>query len=167
MTISEKRLEIITGYIGIKEIPPNQGWYDKNFENEMIKVGWRKGWSWCCLLDERVTRLAYSLLYPDDFHVQEVLKSLYSPNSQRTFNNFQSHAENYNFYEISAVPFPGSTVIWKLGEMKGHTATVKEAHNGLITVIGGNQSDMVREKNELTKASKNKEILGYINWLDL
>lgn len=62
MTIQEAIAKIACSYVGIKEIPQNKGWKNKDFEKKMRKMGWRAGQAWCMYFVKLVLIEAYELL---------------------------------------------------------------------------------------------------------
>jgi len=153
ITLSEIVVKTAINYVGIKEIPGNKGWKNSIFEKLMIIIGkWRKGDAWCCDFAHLVWHQAYK-----EYELStKIIDKLFSPNSQRTFRNFN----NYNKTMISNIPSPGSIGILKYGRVYGHTFIVESIIDELsYKTIEGNFKDMVKRN---TRNLKDKRLLGFI-----
>lgn len=94
-------IEIAKKYIGQTEKPGNMGFNDAVFEKKMQAVGFQKGQAWCSYSAELFFREAL----PEK---DTELSKLFDASAVKTFKNFEAAG-----YEISAVPVPGSLVIWQ------------------------------------------------------
>jgi hypothetical protein len=136
-------INVANGILGIKEIPPNRGFDNKEFEKEMKALcGWRAGQAWCAYTAEYVWRKAYTNVYGDVY--DNILKRLFSANSQQTYKNF-SQSE---MFMTGNEPKLGALVIWKHKGISGHTAAAVihiNYHNETYVTIEGNKGDMIKE----------------------
>jgi hypothetical protein len=150
--IHQDIIEIAKSYVGIKEIPENQGWDNKEFEQKMKQVGWQKGQAWCAYLGELIYKEAYAEL-PD---LLVTLNKLFSANSQQMFRNF-AHSHDW---ETGRYPKLGAIVVWKLGHTKGHTGIVTNFDDLVMYTVEGNAGNMVKERRR--HYQEDNQILGYI-----
>lgn len=134
---------IAKSYVGQKEKPNNSGFWNLRTEEEMKKVGWHKGDSWCCFAAEMIWKQAYAD-HPD---VLAVIKELFSGLSTATFANFKRHEEQLKalgkepFFHVSDTPVPGAVVIFKHGDgPSGHTGVVVDIapRSKLFATVEGN-----------------------------
>lgn len=134
-------IKVANNYLGLKEIPQNQGFQDKQFEAKMVQIGWRKGWAWCAMFAKLVWNEAYFSLYGEE-KAKYAIKN-FSPNSQKTFRNFQG-----NDFKSYPKPKEGAIVIWKHEGSKGHTGIVVNVDSLTwnFTSIEGNSGDKVNKK---------------------
>jgi len=152
-------------YIGKKEKPKNSGFYDSEFESDMIKLGeWQTGFAWCACFAQMIFRK----VYPEK---TEVLRKLFSPSTRDTFTNFKAAG-----YTITQKPMVGSLVIWasyKGGKMlpTGHAGIVSEVINEKVfksvegnTAAGGSRNgDRVAEHTRTTDIKPNGlNVMGFI-----
>lgn len=97
--------EIAQGFLGKKEIPGNQGWEDKEFEEVMITVGWKNGQAWCAFAAEYVWRLAYSRY---NALIHNEVAELFSAGAVQTWNNF-----NKAGWQCNNKPATGALAVWQ------------------------------------------------------
>jgi hypothetical protein len=160
--ISKLRKNILArakSFVGIKEIPPNQSFNNKEFQNLMASVGWRTGWAWCCLFSELVWKLGYEDTFGKRADVNKLLSKLFSANSQATFLSF-SEAPEFN---ISEQPEPADIGIYKSGNITGHTIIVADNIEYTdIRTVEGNASDKVNELTRKITGWGNYQLMGFI-----
>ena len=162
MDITELRNNILNSarsIIGIKEIPPNMGFENKEFEKSMRSAGWRPGMAWCALTGELVWRMGYGYTYPAG-RVDEIiirLNKLFSANAQATYIGFQD-----SIFTVSQTPEPGDIGIYKKpNTIFGHMVIVEEVGEKIRT-IEGNSGDMVRKQIRTISGWGNYELMGFI-----
>src|SRR3989304_1120768 len=122
--------DIAFSYIGKKEIPGNMGFEDKNFENEMLSVGWQKTYAWCILFCELVWKKAMPAW-------AGYFDKMFSASVMQTWNNFKK--TDYN----SLTPIVGAIAIWqKYSKGKptgfGHAGIVTEIYAQSFATVEGN-----------------------------
>jgi hypothetical protein len=62
LTIQQAIVRIASKYTGIKEIPQNRGWKNKDFEKKMKAIGWKAPQSWCMYFVKLVLIEAYEAI---------------------------------------------------------------------------------------------------------
>jgi len=122
--------DIAFSYIGKKEIPCNMGFEDKNFEDEMLSVGWQKTYAWCILFCELVWKKAMPAW-------AGYFDKMFSASVMQTWNNFKK--TDYN----SLTPIVGAIAIWqKYNKGKptgfGHAGIVTEIYAQSFATVEGN-----------------------------
>ena len=160
------RNEVVTFaevFIGQKEIPPNLGFEDKNFERHMLEVGWHPGNAWCALTAELIWKIGYKAQYIADeimqAEINKILSRLCSANSQATYRNFDRSDE----FEVSMIPERGDIGVFKSGKTTGHTVIVREVLSPVeIVTVEGNSGDCVQSLSRLSAGWGNYELMGYI-----
>ena len=157
--LKESVLKQLHHYLDSEELPPNQGFKNKELERKMIDVGWRAGMEWCALFGEMVWTNAYLDVYG---YIPEEFPKLFSANSQQTYKNFAKVGWNTDHSE----PTMGCLVIWKSkdkGSVKGHVDICEVPDLHRVKVIGGNVSDGVRSKVKALVGYGNYELLGFVH----
>lgn len=114
-------------YVGQEEIPGNQGFKDKKFEELMKLTGWRQGQAWCAYFVE----LVWTQCGQD--------ASLFSGSAVQTWRNF----ENSDKYVCSDIPDVGDIIIWQMyrngkAAWTGHAGIVIAIDNGVLVTVEGN-----------------------------
>lgn len=142
---------------GQKEIPGNQGFYDKHFESEMMHLGgFMKGYPWCMCFAKRCYILGYNDFgYHEGNPIFHDIKEFMTPSARQTLENFKN-AEGWVF---SKKPKEGALAIWihyKNGAptWQGHAGIVKSWNYKRVSTVDGNTNDhggregyVVAEKN--------------------
>lgn len=157
--LQEIVLSTLHHYLDSEEIPPNQGFKNKELERRMIDAGWKPGMEWCALFSEMVWRFAYEEVYG---RVPEEFDKLFSANSQQTYKNFTKAGWNTDPTE----PTMGCLVIWRnkeKGSIKGHVDLCEVPDLNRVKVIGGNVSDGVRRKVKSLAGYGNYDLLGFVH----
>lgn len=153
LAIVIKIIETAKNYVGQKELPPNAGFKDKYLTEKMIKIGWKKGWHWCCLFAKLVFKESYSAIYGDNSEQVNSIVKLFSANSQQTYRNFEKKGLT------GKEPRPGAVMILKYKGVSGHTGIVTEVRGeGYFMTVEGNNKDMVRE---VLRSTTNPSLLGF------
>lgn len=168
-------LKIAESYEGEKEIKGNQGFENKDFEEQMIAVGWEKGYAWCSLFTELVWRLAYGQL---DSTIADEVEELFSASAVKTYSNFAN-----SDWTVSKQPKRGAIAIWQTyrkgkKHWSGHAAIVQSWQDSkegkLLWTIDGNSNSITgaREGIEVAtvvrplsfeKKNNGKVLLGFIH----
>ena len=170
--LTDKIVEIAKSYVGQKEIPPNKGFEDKDFEQKMRKAGWWASAAWCVIFTKLVWKEAYKAVYSDSMDDQmltvilSTISSNIKPNSQDTIKQ----VEKFKDFVLSKEPVVGSIVIWRKTATSGHAAiVVKVINSKTIETVEGNtneegsrEGDQVALKKRSTVSKKGWEIMGYI-----
>jgi len=167
--INESIAKIAAGYVSQKEKPGNSGFYDEEFEQKMIAVGWRKHYAWCAFFVELVWREAYGKV---NSVIECDLRELFSPSAVDTFYNFKRN-DTYGKY-VSKKPVVGSLICWRYGDgWQGHIGIVEKIEGKeLITIEGNTNSQGGREGIEVARkrrllnfdfANNKLNLLGFIN----
>jgi hypothetical protein len=175
--VSELKKEIVTvakKYNGLKEIPGNQGFYDKAFEQRSKQAGFQKGFAWCMIACEVFLIEAIENIekkYGKDLtKLKNEVKTEITPSTIGTWNNFK---ESVSFLRLTANPLPGDIVIWV------NTASRGTGHAGIVigvlsngsfqTIEGNTNNDGSREGNQIAIKSrlverdgKGLDVLGFI-----
>lgn len=160
--------EIASSYIGIKEIPPNKGWNNKEFERKMLAIGWQVDWAYCALFAKLCT---IEYLSQFDSTKIDVISPLFSPMATVTYNRFKKAGY------ASQTPSLNTLVVWqhyKDGEPQptGHMGVLKSFDNSILNTIDGNtnvagsrEGDGFYEKNRTIKENvvNGLKFLGFIN----
>jgi hypothetical protein len=163
--------EIAAQYIGIKEIPNNMGWDNKEFERKMIDVGWTLGWAYCALFAKLCTLEFLAQFDSAKFLQTDVLSPLFSPMATVSYNRFKKAGYT------AEMPGLNTLVVWQHyenGEPQptGHMAILKSFENGNLNTIDGNtnlagsrEGDGIYEKNRTLKENviTGLKFLGFIN----
>lgn len=147
MDYKKLQADIITAaekYVGIKEVPGNQGWFSekypnfaKEFEEAMKSHGFNYGQAWCAYFGEHVWAEVY-----DAVGLASEIDKYFSGSARRTLAKFKE-AEGW---QTGLVPVPGAIAIWKRmkggkATWQGHVGIVKEVKDGHMITIEGNTND--------------------------
>ena len=158
-------IETAARYVGQKEKPGNQGFYDPIFDAKMRSVGFVNGAPWCMFF----VMLCVKETYPDRW---EVLKKLFSGSCLKTLNNFKKAG-----YIILTHPEPNTICIWQHGSSSnGHTAVCGSGADaaagstfstieGNTNAVGGREGEEVAHKirhNSNVPISKGLWVRGFI-----
>ena len=165
--LQESVLKLLHFYLDSEEIPPNQGFKNKDLERKMIDIGWKPGMQWCALFGEMIWTEAYLDVYG---RIPEEFPKLFSANSQQTFKNFIKAGWSTSDDQ----PTPGCLVVWredKKGSVAGHVdlCEVTDVYNPAtklpvrMKVIGGNVSDGVRRKTKYSDKHGSYKLLGFVH----
>lgn len=152
-------------YIGEEETFQNKSFLNKNFEDELKKIGWYQGAEWCSFFGKKI--------YLDTLRgkQKELASKLMSGSSQQTWQNFIN--DKSGFFVISNSPKKGALVIWqsKKDTTRGHVGIVTKYKNGYFETVEGNtntngsQGIVSKKKYNLIeelKQNKNLKLLGFI-----
>ena len=156
----KKILKEAQKYIGQKEIQPNKGWQNKQFQSLMEKVGWQSGWDYCVLFTKLV------LLKTLKGKKQSAAAKLFNASSQTTWQNLKKY-EHLGLYQITDKAKPGSIAFYKhmQKEWRGHADIVIRADKDTYTVVSANGSVGVETKiRNYTFASNTFRLLGFVNF---
>ena len=171
MSIAEKIVKVARGFVGQKEIKGNQGFYDKEFDEKMISVGFRLGNAWCSYFAELVWVDAYS----DNADMLKLIKRNFSGSSYRTWQNFKELGMDSKEAKV------GSVVIWRKKKggvytTLGHVGIVTEVHDdyfvsveGNTNVVGSREGDVVAEKKRSYNWNKDRglELTAFIEPIEI
>ena len=154
-------LETAKQYIGIREIPENQGWEDKAFEERMESLGWKNGWAWCSLF----AKLVWLESLPEP--LRHDAEKMISPGALQTWRNALAFG-----WKTGSVPMTGAIAIWEHRsngkyDGKGHAgicASETYVRNsggqvflsieGNTNEAGGREGDCVAQKERRIKTLK-------------
>lgn len=154
MEMKDIIISVAENFVGIQELPPNLGFTDKEFEEAMIEVGWRKRSPWCAWFAELVWEISYWIKYESD-EIQALLVSLFSANSQQTYRNFEKSKQ----FITSQKPRLGAIAVYGWDEVRGHTiAAVTDYTSKEFHTIEGNQNDRVKKH----KRKYTSQLKGFI-----
>lgn len=152
---NKKIIEIAQSYVGMQEIPGNNGFLDKSFEKKMKAVGWQMKFAWCSLFAELVAKEAFS---GDTAKLAE-LDTLFSASAVATWSNFAGSKK----YKTSKVPKPGSLVIWKSSmTWTGHVGIIESVEKGgqwLIVIEGNGNPNGGREGTHVVRKRRKLDII--------
>lgn len=137
MEIGEKIALTASNFVGQTEIKGNLGFNDRQFEEMMKAVGWKRGEAWCAYFAELIWKLA-NVQEPA---VNEELSKLFSGSTVQTWKNFLN-SQWLNAEE----PVKGAVAIWqkyKNGEAQwsGHAGIVVEMEGNKFFSVEGNTND--------------------------
>lgn len=138
--------EIARLFVGIQEIPGNQGWKEDKFipkslvlGQKMNAVGWQKGWAWCMLFAQVISEL-----YLTQFDTTQinVFRKLFTPGAIATFNNFKREYPKM----ISNSPSENCIAIWQRytnnkATWQGHAGLYVSLKKNSLTTIDGNTNN--------------------------
>jgi hypothetical protein len=124
-------------FLGQKEIPGNQGFYDKDFD-ALIRhfTTFKNGHAWCVYFCWLCWQLTYN-----DFSISfEIAKAEFSGGAVRTYRNFKEIGWT------SKEPGVGSIAIWQkykdgVATSSGHAAIVEYWNESYIFTVDGNTND--------------------------
>jgi hypothetical protein len=127
--------KLAESYVGQQEVPGNEGWYDKRFQELMEATGWEFGQAYCAYFCELIWRQAYARY--NSVLGYEVEK-LFSGGAMRTWNNFSK-----SDYQTDNKPATGAVVIWqnyKAGRphWTGHAGIVTKVDEAYFHTVEGN-----------------------------
>jgi hypothetical protein len=133
-------------HIGFREIPGNQGFRDKLFEERMREIsGWYKGAAWCAFFVELMWREVYRQI---DENIDKELEELFSASATKTWDNFLNSPR----WIASKYPVRGSVVIWQKyyngkPNWRGHAALLVEklSSEKIKTIEGNTNTEGSRE----------------------
>lgn len=145
-------------YVGIKEITPNKGFEDKDFEEKMRNAGWRTNDPYCAGFVKMV------MLEVTKGDANAFVKKNMTASAKGTYNNL---IKKNDFCEKISSPEPGCLVCYD-----GHIEFCESVNsNGTITSISGNSifddgsQGVVRKTRTKGKGLNDKEpLLGYIKF---
>ncbi len=147
-------------YLGQKEIQPNKGWQNRNFQSLMEKIGWQSGWDYCVLFTKLV------LLKTLKGKKKKAVAKLFNASSQTTWQNLKKF-EYLGLYKISNKAKVGSIAFYKhmQKEWRGHADIVIEANQDNFKVVSANGSVGVETKTrKYTFNSHTFRLLGFVNF---
>jgi hypothetical protein len=149
MEIQNEIVKVADKYVGIKEVPGNNGWinekypeFAKQFEEDMKSHGFSYGQAWCAYFGELVWAEVY-----DKIGLASDMDKYFSGSARRTLAKFKASDD----WETGLVPVVGAIVVWKRmkngnAKWQGHVGIVKEIHDGyMLTVEGNTNSSGSRE----------------------
>lgn len=108
--------------IGQREIPPNKGFVNPDFEAALRAVGWQTGWAWCAMACKRWWSLAYQETLPE---MLKDVQDCFSPAVQATERRFRRTFPQC----VSQAPALGALAVF-------HSGSTAKGHIGVVTVIG-------------------------------
>ena len=152
--IENKIIELAKADIGIKEIPGNQGWYNKKFQTYMEACGWRMGQAWCSLWCEKIWKEAYAEVNPVFL---PTLDHLFDAGAQKTYRNFLNDID----FVVDKHCVPGAVVIWShyqngVETWQGHAGIVinEVCQHEFDTIEGNTNSQGGREGIEVAQKKR-------------
>jgi hypothetical protein len=165
--------KIAAQFVGIQEIPNNQGWKDEFLSHLMESVGFQKGWAWCALFAQVCTEL---YLAQFDSSLINKYRKCFSPSAVSTYNNFKKHYPDM----VSSSPEKNAIIVWqkyKDGKQtaQGHEGIFCKFNQGWVTSIDGNTNEagsregdgVYRKMRDITTNKQNGLVfLGFINFPD-
>lgn len=172
--LNQEIAKVAKKYVGNTEISGNKGFENKEFEELMTAVGWRKDQAWCAYFTELVWKEAYNNIFNDP-NINKSLDILFSAGAVATFNNFRRSE-----FFTSDTPCIGSLVIWQtfrrnVPHWTGHAGIVVDHTDKTIVTVEGNtnqkgsrEGDGVYEKLRIIKLKPNnvareKAIKGFVH----
>ncbi len=172
--VKKEIVEVAQKYLGVKEIPPNQGFYNKAFESRARRAGFVKGYAWCMIackvivteaIENVEKRFNVDLSLPDT----EIEKKM-TPSTIYTWGNFRQSL----YWERVDKPEVGDIVIFVNTRARGtgHAGIVCQVHpNGYFESVEGNSNNTgSREGTEMVRKTRlasdtdggGLDILGFI-----
>lgn len=158
----EKVIEVARSYVGEKEIPPNYGFVNPDFEAKMREVGFVRGYAWCMLFCKLVYKEAYS---SETYHK---IKTELVPGCVSSFRN----AKLSKVLKVSQVPVVGGIAIFQSTKnpASGHAVIVEEVVDdstfrtieGNTNAVGSRDGDVVAQKKRTTGTNGSLKYLGTI-----
>jgi len=152
-TINQEVLLRAIKEIGQREVPPNLGFEDKEFEERMKAVGFVPGNAWCALFTELIWEEAYQNW---DATLFTRLKVLFNASAVTTFRNFQKTKDfivdkkfevgclvAFQTYKEGAAHWTGHIAIGKSYDRKTNKVTTID---GNTNDAGGREGIIVAEK---------------------
>lgn len=153
---TKRIIEVAQSYVGMQEIPGNNGFLDKSFEKKMKAVGWQMEFAWCALFAELVAKEAFA----GDAAKLAELDTLFSASAVATWSNFVGSKK----YKTNKVPKAGSLVIWKSPlSWTGHVGIIESIEKGgkWFSVIEGNGNLLgSREGTHVVRKRRRLEIIS-------
>ena len=132
--IADEIIKIATAYAyaGIKEIEPNQGFTDKNYQKDILGVGWYPSAEWCAFS----AILDWKKGYVNNPEIWAKFNLLKSGNSQEMLKNCRRDV----FWPTGEIPRPGCIVIWQNGNsfVSGHAGVCIGVNGNHFTTVEGN-----------------------------
>lgn len=153
-----KFYELGKKFQGIKDTNNNKAFTNKEFQKMMSAVGWEPGYQWCALF----SKLLYTLAYKNDVNALKEIKTLFSPSSQRTFNNFRDKGKIFKGV-TTGTAYPGDVIVFvhTNDRTKGHTGIIlKLNEDGTADTIEGNTGDKSIGNGEYVAFKKRKYKIG-------
>jgi hypothetical protein len=133
-------------YIGRLEKKGNVGFYNLEFEKEMVAAGWRKGDAWCATFAKMVFRKLFS------GELLVIVNRLLNPGAKSSADNMR----RAGIFETGTVPEPGAIVYFTHGHgPSGHAGIVTSVDfktntmycaEGNTNASGSREGDRVAEK---------------------
>ncbi len=175
--VKEIKKEIVVvaeKYLGVKEIPPNQGFYNKAFEARARRAGFVKGYAWCMIackviVTEAIENIQERLGIDLSLAGAEIEKKI-TPSTIYTWGNFRQSL----YWERVEKPQAGDIVIFVNTHSRGtgHAGIVCRVHpNGYFESVEGNSNttgsregtEMVRKTRLATDTDgKGLDVLGFV-----
>lgn len=132
-------------YVGEKEKPGNNGFYNQELEQRILLTDWDYGQSWCAALAEAVWVDGYSRF---NSGMINTIRSLCTLNAVFTFRQFEKSK-----FVTNKIPAPGAIVIWmkmRNGEpvyltddkmwVAGHAGICIEGYQRYFETVEGNSN---------------------------
>lgn len=166
MNINDIVVDEAKAKLGFKEIKGNQGFENKDFEDEMIAIGFEDGNAWCSLFGEYIWKKAYQQY---DATYNDELDSLFSKVAVTTYYNFRRAK-----WDVNKKPIEGALVIWQKHKdgkkhWTGHLGIVTKVNDDFSfeTAEGNSNSSGGREGIEVAKQVRKLDYSGHKNGLNL
>lgn len=153
-------VKVATNDIGIEEITPNQGWYNKPYEDFMLRVlHYKLGHPWCVYA--AVKSWLHAVKDFDSLVVTEVL-SVFDPLAQAFYNKIRFG--NFKYLSVQQEPIIGGIAIWAYynnnkASYTGHAALVVGIEESFLTTIDGN-TNLGGHREGTVIAKKTRNILN-------
>ena len=152
--------------LNFKEIKGNHGFVNKEFEEEMIAIGFEDGNAWCSLFGEYVWKKAYQQY---NATYREELDNLFSKVAVTTYYNFRRAK-----WIVDKKPIEGALVVWQKHhggkkDWTGHLGIVIKVNKDLSfeTSEGNSNSSGGREGIEVAKQARKLDYSEHKNGLNL
>lgn len=150
-------------WIGMREIPPNRGFTDAEFERLMREVGgWRPGWAWCaCFV--RLCVLRGGEWTPGE---EDWLRRALQPGVLNTWRAFAAAGRTTRAPQVGAVAFwrSGATAYGHAGIVSAVGAAAFRSIEGNTGRLGGRDGEQVLEnprRLDFTRRARGLWLLGF------
>lgn len=163
----KKIVQVGQRFNGQREIPPNQGFEDSDFERLMRAVGgWKKSYSWCCCF----TRLVWITAFNELKLSTKAIEKNFTPGVLETYRRFGEDKA----FTVSREPVVGALAVWRNGRSQfGHIGIVTQVNGERFQCLEGNtNSEGGREGIEVAirprrldfaKKAKGLYLLGFVH----
>lgn len=153
MTIPQTIIAYAAWYNGRKERPGNSGFYDANFEKEMLSAGWYKGAPWCMFF----VIMIWKKVFKKDILILAAIINCFNGSAKQTADR----TVKAGILETGQEPEEGAICIFLHGHgPSGHAAVVREVSKKTNTMfnIEANTNISGSREGEIVDARKARTI---------